>query len=238
MRPISLPGWFLLIAFGSSAIAFAQGVSKGYYISDNTLSPDKKYGVTVWDNEANDEPPDNAKSQVIEVKTGHILGDINAEIARKNMNHDSIVPTRWTADDSMLLWQVDGKWGFNDIVLIKLSGGKIVSQFDVLAALQTEILKRTQAASPKKYAAVKATGDEFGSWYKDGFAIDCVLDQKGDGTDGPMTFPLSYQVYLTSNCKGDEGTINLDSGMTAEVSADGTIKVKDFSIGKRGARNW
>ena len=238
MKPISSLGWFLGLVLASSSIALAQGVPKGYFISDDTLSPDKKYGVTVFDNEKAD-MPDIGENVVIDIKTGHILGSINSEFAMKNMNHDTIVPTRWTADDSMLLWQIDGKWGFSDIVLIKLGGGKIVSQFNVLDALQKEILKRTQAAEPKKYAAVKATSADFGSWFKDGFAIDCVLDQKGDGTDGPLKFPLLYHVYLTSNTKGDEGMVNVDSRMNAEVSADGTFKVTDFHMGnKPPARTW
>jgi hypothetical protein len=228
----------LILISGISVMG--QTVPKGFFISDDTLSPDHKYGVTVFDNsDDNVEAPDNAKSQIIEVKTGHLLGAIQSDLAQKNMNHDSIVPTRWTADDSMLVWQVDGKWGFSDIVLIKLADGKIKSQTDLLNLLQQEILKRTQAASPKKYAEVKGTSGEFGSWYKDGFAIDCVLDQKGDGTDGPLKFPLVYDVFLTSNTKGDEGMVNVDSRMTAKVNLDGTVHVDEFHMGKTpNARNW
>jgi hypothetical protein len=233
--------WTIAGSIAIGSMVMAENLPKGFYISDNTLSPDHKYGVTVFNNTDNGdvEPPDGAKSQVIEVKTGHVLGAIQADLAMKNMNHDEIVPTRWTADDSMMLWQVDGKWGFSDIVLIKLADGKIQSQIDLLDLLQKEILKRTQKAKPKDYAAVKATSADFGSWYKDGFAIDCVLDEKGDGTDGPMKFPLVYQVFLTSNTKGMEDIVNVDSRMTASIAADGTLHVDDFHIGRTPpARTW
>jgi|GEM_PF-1935855 len=226
------------LVLSSFSGANGQTLPKGWFIPDNTLSPDHKYGVTAFDNTDND-APDGAKSQIIEVKTGHLLGAVQADLAMKNMNHDEIVPTRWTEDDSTLLWQVDGKWGFSDIVLITLGNGKIQSQVDLLDLLQKEILKRTREATPNNYAKIKATSGDFGSWYKDGFAIDCVLDQKGDGTDGPLKFPLIYHVFLTSNTKGMDDIINVNSRMIASVSKDGTVQVDNFHMGnKPPARTW
>jgi hypothetical protein len=220
------------------AFAISDKAPKGYYIYEDTLSPDHKYGVTVFDNTEND-APDDGKSQIIEVKTGKLLGAINAELACKNMNHDTIVPTRWTADDSTLLWLVDGKWGFSNEVLIHLKDEKIASQIDVLDLLQKEILKRTKAATPKEYAKVQATSGDFGSWYKDGFAIDCVPDDRGNVTDKPLVFPLLYHVFLTSNTKGLEDVVNVDSRMTALLHQDGTIEVIDFHMGKEPpSRTW
>lgn len=226
------------IAVGMMGSAFAQTLPKGYIVPDNTLSPDKKYGVTVFDNEKN-EMPDEVKSQVVEVKTGRALGTIEGVGALTNMNHDEVIPTRWTADDSALLWLIDGKWGYSVEILIHLKDGKITSQVDVMAPLQKEILKRTKAVVPKEYAQVKKDGEGDGSWFKDGFAIDCVPDGKNDGTDGPLKFPLLYHVFLTSNTKGLEDVINVDSHMTALLNEDGTITVKEFHMGKEPhARNW
>jgi hypothetical protein len=54
-----------------------------------------------------------------------------------------------------------------------------------------------------------------------------------------MRFPLRYQCFLTSNTKQIPGRVTVDSRMTAEVHADGTIKVKDFHLGTNPpAREW
>jgi len=60
-----------------------------------------------------------------------------------------------------------------------------------------------------------------------------------DGGGETLKFPLLYHVFLTSNTKGIEGVTNLNSRMTAEVGADGTLKVNDFHLGTDPpARNW
>jgi hypothetical protein len=152
-----------------------------------------------------------------------------------NESNQQIAPPEWTADDSMLFWQVDGKWGFQTEVLIRLENGKIKSQVDVLSALEDEILSRTRQASPDLYARVKAKSDEYGSWYQDGFAIDCVENSE----TGPMTFPLHFQIFLTSNAKGLPEVPTLESRMTAEVDADGKVKVDEFHLGSDPpSRNW
>lgn len=206
-----------------------------------TLSVDGRYGVTVLPDEYDEkadgsyEPVKNPENAIVEIKTGRVIGTIDGDVAFEHMNHDEIAPTCWSADDSTLLWQVDGKWGFATEILISLKNGKIARQLDVLTLLQQEILKRTRAARPKDYAAIKANSGDFGSWFKDGFAIDCVLDAQSD----KLTFPLLAHVFLTSNTKDIEGMLNLDSRMTAEVSQDGTIKVKDFHLGQDPpAREW
>jgi hypothetical protein len=178
----------------------------------------------------------NPQNQIIEVKTGQLGGAIQTEyVAFDRINNGEIDPTEWTADDSMLLWQVDGKWGFSTEVLVKLAEGKIEWQVDLLKGFEQAMLKRTRQAVPDKYAAVKATSSQYGSWYKDGFAIDCVQD----GPGGPLKFPLVYHCFLTSNTKGLEGLTNVDSRMTAQVSRDGTIKVTEFHLGTDPpAREW
>jgi hypothetical protein len=173
---------------------------------------------------------------VIELKTGRLLGAIQVPyVAFDHINDGEIDATIWSEDDSMLLWQVDGKWGFNTETLVSLRDGKILAQVDILHLLQQEVLRRTKEASPKDYAAVKANSAGFGSWYKDGFAVDCVLVS----SVGPLKFPLLYRVFLTSNTKGAEGVTNVDSRMTAEVNRDGTFTVKDFHLGTDPpARTW
>ena len=135
----------------------------------------------------------------------------------------------------MLLWQVDGKWGFRTEVLIKLEHDKIKSQFDLLPLFQQEMLKRTREATPKQYASVRQGSGSYGSWFKDGFAIDCVLDDK----EGPLKFPLHFHCFQTSHTKGPDDAVNVDARMTVRVNEDGTFKVEKFYLGTEPpSRNW
>lgn len=204
------------------------------HIPPETLSPDHRYGVTVPERD-DDDTPLKDPNKIIEVKTGRVVGVINADGAFEQMNHDELVPACWSADNSLLLWQVDGKWGFRTEMLIHLEDGKIKSQVDILQAMRKEILQRVLQAVPDKYAAVKKEGEGDGSWWQDGFAIDCVLDEKS----AAMKFPLIYHVFLTSDPKGGGDGTPVDARMTAEVSTDGTVKVTEFHLGdKPAARNW
>ena len=219
--------------------AYAQD-AQASHVLPITFSPDGRYGVMVLPNEyyektAGDyEPVKDPENAIVEVKTGHRLGVIQGDVAFEHMNHDEVAPTCWTADDFMLLWQVDSKWGYATEILISLKDGKVAGQVDVLTLLQQEILKRTRAARPKEYAGIKATSAGFGSWFHDGFAIDCVLDGAT-----PLTFPILCHVFLTSNTKDMPDVTNLDSRMTAELTHDGKIKVKNFHLGQDPpAREW
>ncbi len=228
--------WTLAVALACFPAwhAFAQIIPDGYVVPPNTISKDHRYGVTVLKVEKEDKisKPQNS---VIDLQTGKLLGAIQTEeVAADHMNHDEIAPTLWAADDSMLLWQVDGKWGFSDEVLLSLADGHVKWQANLLNLLQQEMLKRTRNASPKKYAAVKKENAGWGSWYKDGFSIDCVLAPQ----NGPLTFPLRYKCYLSSQPK-DGDNAKLNARMTGEVAADGTINVTDFHLGNQPpARNW
>ena len=98
-----------------------------------------------------------------------------------------------------------------------------------------EILKRTRAARPKDYAKVKLESAGDGSWFKDGFATDVVLDATSDN----LKFPISARVFLTSNTKDLQDVTNLDSRMEAQINRDGTIKVTKFYLGQDPpAREW
>jgi hypothetical protein len=47
-------------------------------------------------------------NKLVEVNTGRTLSVIDAETGKAGlMNHDRIQPSRWSADSSSLLWEVD-----------------------------------------------------------------------------------------------------------------------------------
>jgi hypothetical protein len=218
----------LLLCLGSAA-AFAGN----YTLLPNTQSPDKKYGVLIPQTAAADSIP-NPGNLIIYVPTGALLGPIKADVLWDRSNNDTLQPARWSADDSQLLWLVDGKWGYDTAVLVTLAKHKIKSQVDVLNLLRTEILERAKKASPSLYAKIKASSADEGSWFKDGFAVDCV---PADGTT--LQFPLNYSVFMGANIKQIDGEPDLEARMTAELNQDGTIKVTGFHLGNTPpARTW
>jgi len=225
-------GAILAACFG---VAHGQKVPEHYVVPEITLSPDHKYGVTVPITGDLDDIASPA-NQIIELKTGHLLGAIaGQDIGLTHMNHDEIRPALWS-DNSLLLWQIDGKWGFASVVLVKIGVENIDWQIDLLSRLQQEMLHRTRQAVPDRYAKVKAAHADWGSWYKDGFAIDCVFA----GPDrNPLAFPLLFHCYLSSDVKGIEPDSAIDARMTAEVNDRGEIRITDFHTGtKPPARTW
>jgi hypothetical protein len=81
----------------------------GFGVERSSLSPDKRYGVLAPDLDHYDDAATH-QNKLVEVKTGRVLAVIQAETGMVHMNHGGILPSRWSADGSLLLWKVDGKW--------------------------------------------------------------------------------------------------------------------------------
>jgi hypothetical protein len=222
-----------LLLVAGNAVLFGQTLPANYTLPPTTMSLDQKYGVLVPQAAASDSIKNPANS-IIEVATGKVIGAIKADAIFDRSNNDTLKPTRWSADDSQLLWLIDGKWGYDTAVLVTLADGRIKSQVNIISLLQKAILTRAKKASPAQYAKIKAAGAGDGSWFKDGFAVDCV---PVDG--GTLKFPLDYNVYMGANIKQIDGAPDLEARMTAQLNQDGTIKVTDFHLGDTPpARNW
>jgi hypothetical protein len=241
LRPIHI--FCFLAAFGASNVpAGAETVPAGYKILDITLSPDHRYGVTVPDL---DTP--NPQNSLVEVATGRVLAVIEADTGYEAANHNSVLPSRWAKDDSLLLWEVDGKWCDVALVLLKLQDGAVAWQLDLLKAGQQAILPLTKRAKPKRYLAAQEQNRGSGSAYPDGFTVDVVAE--GGGKDeaengakhAALSLPLKVHVYLTSNPKSIEGRedSNLESRLDAVVDKDGKLRVTNFHLGdKPSAPRW
>lgn len=225
---------FVLCFTGGLAVstdeAAAQIVPTGYKIPDITLSPNHRYGVTV---PGLDTP--NPHNSLIEIKTGRVLAVIQADTGYERANHMELLPSRWTKDNSFLLWEVDGKWCDTALVLLKLENGKVEWQRNLLKIGQQAILARTKQAAPRKYRAVKEQnkGDD-----SDGFTVDVAVEgKKGE----PLSLPLAIHVFLTSNEKGieDPKFINLDARLDASMNSEGKFTVTKFHLGtKPPAPRW
>ena len=217
----------------SSDAAVAQIVPAGYTIPDITLSPDHRYGVTV---PGLDTP--NPHNSLIEIKTGRVLAEIEADTGYEHANHIELLPSRWTKDNSFLLWEVDSKWCDRALVLLKLENGKVEWQRNLLKIGQQAILARTKQAAPGKYRAAKEQNKGNGSDYPDGFTVDVVVASEAGK---PLSLPLAIRVFLTSNPKGmgDPKFINLDARLDASMNSEGKFTVTNFHLGtKPPAPRW
>ena len=215
--------------------AFGQNVPKGFSIPEDTYSPDGRYGVTVplLAEHNFEDKSDDPKNSLVEIKTGRVLGIIQAaNVGWDRMGHGEILPSRWSSDGSILIWQVDGKWSDCTLVVIKLHGDKVEWQTNVLKIGEQAILDRTKQAAAKKYALVKKTNAEFAGGtddpncsYPDGFSIqvDAI---------GPVSFPMHITVELTSEAKpGTDMYGVLASHLTGILDATGKLTVTSFHLG-------
>src|SRR5262245_15682380 len=137
-----------------------------FIVPKSSVSPDGRYGVLApadWDHFADDGKPQN---KVVEMQSGRVLASINAETGLMRMNHGGILPARWSANNSYLIWTVDGKWAFRALVLLKIENGEVKWQHDLLKQMQQEILARTRKAKPRKYASAKKANAGNGTAYR------------------------------------------------------------------------
>jgi hypothetical protein len=222
------------MTFGSTAFASllvlsvavglqADAIPKGFIVPACTLSPDGRYGVTVpllFQHENSEDP----KNSVIDLKTGKVVAVIKAKFTGWNrQNHGGVLPCRWSKDGSLLLWEVDGKWFSDALVLLKFKNGMLEWQIDVLREAQTEMLARTKRAAPKRYALAKKVNVGNGSAYPEGFTIAV-------SAANPIVLPLSIQAALTSNPKQIEDDPQLGSVLAGFVDERGNFKVGDFKL--------
>jgi hypothetical protein len=221
----------------SNGAAAGQTIPAGYKILDMTLSPDHRYGVTVPDL---DTP--NPQNSLVEVETGRVLAVIAADTGYESANHNSVLPSRWAKDDSLLLWEVDGKWCDTALVLLKLQNGAVAWQLDLLKSGQQALLALTKQARPKRYLAAKEKNRGSGSAYPDGFTVDVVAQgNKDELKSAALSLPLKIRAYLTSNPKSIEGRedTDLESRLDGLVDKDGKFRVTNFHLGdKPPAPRW
>ncbi len=187
--------------------------SDGFGVVRSSLSPDKRYGVLA---PADFDHYDETKQQnkLVEVNTGRTLAVIDAETGKAGfMNHGGIQPSRWSADGSLLLWEVAGKWSPRALVLLKIEDGKVKWQRNVLKVAQQAILTRTRKFLPKDFAAFTA--------------IDVQVTGKEDARLSP---PLAVYAEFDSNPKAMEPppSVYVHAEMEATIDSDGKLIVKEF----------
>jgi hypothetical protein len=227
-------------------------VPPGFYVPKFTLSPDGRYGVLVPLRAWLDSLPENKpgippnQNRVIDVRSGRVVGVINAETGLVHANHMDLEPLRWSPDGSLLLWVVDGKWTTRALVLIKLRGGAIEWQTSVDDIVARETFERTRKAAPEKCATInkkwieenRAFGVAVGSDPRGGFWVNVRVEGEiggyADQEKGkPISLPLKVHAELTSNPKQIDWwpkEAQLDSLLDGVITSDGKFRVTNFSL--------
>ena len=193
-----------------------------------TRSPDGRYGVTVPSLELWNEAP--GQNQLVDLTTGRVLATLCGRSAPLSANHVDVEAPNWSADGSLLLWRVAGKWSPWALVLVRIRHGRALWQRDILRVAQQAILTRTKRVRPRQYRAAVRQNEGNGFVYPDGFTVDVAVNVEPGGR---LSLPLKVTATLTSNPKRIPDypkEAQLDSVLSAFVTADGKFVVTRFAL--------
>jgi hypothetical protein len=230
--------------FYSMSIALGDtgrtGIPPGNIVPPSSISPNREYGVSVFDDTENPIPEgDIDDNKVINLRTGHAIGVIHAWSAMMNMNRGGILPARWSDDSSLLLWEVEGRWSPWALVLLKVKEQKIEWQIDLLKTVQQAIVSRTRRAAPRRYAAAKKWNKGSGEAFPDGFNVNVRAEgdkerggPKEDVRGKSISLPFKVHAELTSNPKelDTANDVQLDSQLDGIVRGRGIFTVTRFRV--------
>lgn len=108
-----------------------------YLIASSTISPDKKFAVIYptleVEEAAGDSHPERIKDLVVRLQPFTVLGQLKTKYPYfQNENHGGI-SAEWSADSSVALITLDGKWGPRDVLLVQLKDDKLARMISILA---------------------------------------------------------------------------------------------------------
>jgi len=212
----------------------------GYVIPPSSVSPNREYGVSAFDNTVNPIPDEINENKIVDLHTGEIVGIINGSSAMIHMNNEEILPARWSPDGSLLLWEVDGKWSPSTLTLLRIENSKVKWALDVLRTVQQAILVRTRKVAPQKYAVAKKENKGNGTAFPDGFTVNVRVEgdqERGGATENvegrPISLPLKVHAELTSNPKEMEDwpkEAQLDSELDGVITPERHLNVTRFRL--------
>jgi hypothetical protein len=229
----------VVASYGAAGLISAQGIPSGYTLPPDTISSDHHYGVLIPHFDRNNDLPKNNK--VMDLVTSRVVAEITADpesltdkdIGCDNpigwdheLNHHENGVAEWSSDSSLLLWSVEGKWGYDGLMLLKFSRGKLIWKRDILAASHKAIIVRMRKAAPSKFQRGSIANEDDGCWYPRGYAVD---ERR---TTGPLTLPMTFSVGATSNVKQIPDFPTLEAHMKAVVDRKGAFAIKSFDLGR------
>jgi hypothetical protein len=139
----------------NSSAGLPDAYAKDYLIAANTISPDKKLAViypTLESEEAaeNANHPERIKDHIVALQPFVVLGQLQTKYPYfQNQNHGGI-SAEWSADSSVALITLDGKWGPHDVFLLEFRDGKLARTTNILAKAHDLLLPdyRNSKAEP------------------------------------------------------------------------------------------
>jgi uncharacterized protein YecT (DUF1311 family) len=197
-------------------------VPKGWEIAEDSISPDRRFAVIEVDKDG-----DPAPSKLVELKTGRTVATLVGACGGQR-SHWEASKAGWSDDGSTLIWITTGKWFPRSYVILKLRDGKLVWQIDIMSAVETELLTRTQEAAPLNFAAAKLRGAGGGSVYPEGFLFD--IDEAEAGFRLPLVCAASMRT-VTVHADEDEPWENeVRSSITMTLTKDGELHYSGFEL--------
>jgi hypothetical protein len=221
--------------FSATVAGLGANPNTDYITPPFTFSPDHRYGVMipVWHDEGAQQP-DDRMNKVVDLRTQSVIAVIHTFPGYNYpLNFHETAPPRWSADSSILLWKVNGKWNPDALVLLKIEQNRGKWELDLLKTAQQAVLSRTRNGAPQQYEICEKANAGNGSAFPDGFTIDVITDGENSKT---VSLPLGVHADLSSNPKQIENFPNLDSHLDAVVTPDGKFVVKNFHLGSR--KQW
>jgi hypothetical protein len=139
-----------------SSVGLPDAYAKEYLIAANTISPDKKFAViypTLESEEAaeNANHPERIKDCVVALQPFTVLAQLQTKYPYfQNQNHGGI-SAEWSADSSVALITLDGKWGPHEVFLLEFRDGKLARTTNVLAKAHDLLLPDYRKSKAEPY---------------------------------------------------------------------------------------
>ncbi|MFO1437305.1 MAG: SH3 domain-containing protein [Verrucomicrobiaceae bacterium] len=227
--PIQFPGgkgWtrpkFLTLSPSRIEAQEASGIPAGFEIPESSRSPNGKYGVLVPSELKDDKWPASDQNKLVEIATGRVLAVIRGQTGVANVGNHALVP-KWSADSSLLLWEVAGDWEPVALALLKIDRGTVKWQVNIKKEAQ-------QAAIAAAFAADHTTAEKASEWNLShrprfpnthGFQIWVEAGGKdAEGRQKPPVLPLSVHAALETR---PPRTADFPDDLSMAIEVDGQI---------------
>jgi hypothetical protein len=139
-----------------SSAGLPEQYAKDYLIAGSTVSPDKKFAVIYPTLEAekgaeNANHPERIKDYLVALQPFNVLGELPTKYPYfQNENHGGL-SAEWSADSSVALITLDGKWGPHDVFLLEFRDGKLARTTNVLAKAHDLLLPDYRKSKAEPY---------------------------------------------------------------------------------------
>ena len=188
--------------------------AKDYLIARSTISPDKKFAVIYPTSEAeeaaeNANHPERVKDYIVALQPFTVLGELRTKYPYfQNQNHGRI-SADWSADSSVAVITLHGKWGPREVFLLEFRDGKLARTTNILAKARDLLLPHYR----------KARAGPYNDYFDFIFDADEGTIFKLDGTDR-----VAIDGVATNNPK--------DRGWRAHLNASWNIAEAKFTSQK------